>query len=449
MRQTFVLAALALLPIAALAQTPGALDTSFGTGGKVLTNFDGDNDEVYAAEIQPDGKLIVVGYTIDPLSGETHIGLARYLPNGALDTTFGDGGRVRTDFGDGFSIGETLTLQPNGKILVGAADVDDVAASPVLLRYRPNGTLDPTFGSGGKVIAAGSIYDMLLQPDRKIVTVAGVTLARYLPDGTLDMSFGAGGVVTGEIEQSALALQSDGRIVTAGQAWDSTAEEYRFAVARYLPDGSIDTRFGDDGLVITNAGGSGAAGAVVVQRNGKIVTAGSVVDLTAGYTSFAVMRHLEDGTLDTTFGGGDGKASADFGGSSQGTSMTLQRDGKIVVAGYSPGGFGIARFRRNGNLDAAFGSNGLVMTGFTNGGAFATDLLSQPDGRLVAAGSAYTSAGEGSFDFALARYETGLPLLYGPPTTRAECRQGGWREFNVPRTFSSERDCVRFVNNGE
>jgi uncharacterized delta-60 repeat protein len=446
-----LLAASLLLPVAAFSQDAGDLDPSFGGDGKVLTDFNGSNDEGYAAAIQPDGKIIVVGYVSDPATGLPGFGVARYLPDGSLDATFGGDGRVVTEF-EGFGVPQAVAIQEDGRIVVGGYTPSDVGTSFALARYLPNGALDVTFDGDGKLIPdiAGGIYDLLLQPDGKIIATGSV-IARFLPDGTLDATFGGDGVVASIIEQFSADLQSDGKIVTAGLAFDSVSEQYRFAVARYLADGTVDTSFDVDGRVITDAGGSGYASSVALQLDGKIVAAGHVFNVATSQQDFALVRYLPDGTLDSTFSG-DGRLTTDFGASSGASAVALQRDGKIVAAGGAASTFALARYLPNGTLDTTFDDDGRVTTSFSTVSpglyvAFASDLVIQPDAKLVAVG-AVTETGEGGFDFALARYESGLAPPFGPPTTVEACKHNGWRTFNIPRVFKSQGDCIQFVNTG-
>jgi len=446
-----------LLPAGAVAQEAGDLDTSFGVGGKVITDFSGGNDEAQAVALQPDGKIVVAGNTTsNPATGLVEFAVARYLPDGTLDTTFGDDGLVTTGFGVIFGLAQAVAVQPDGKIVAAGYIVDPPTgvSARALARYLPDGTLDTTFSGDGKLTTdqAGQVFAILLQPDGKIVAAGGLVLARYHPDGTLDTTFGDDGQVTVDFgEILAAALQPDGKIVAAGPVFNSSAGQYEFALARYLPDGTLDSTFDGDGRVTTDVGGSGFARAVALQADGKIVAAGSIAfDVAPFHVDFALARYLPDGTLDTTFGG-DGLVTTDFGGIlSEAFDVALQPDGKIVAAGYAFFSvFALARYLPDGTLDTTFGGDGLVTTAFGAAGA-AKGLVIQPqDGRLVAVGSSSATIGEGSLDFALARYESGLVLGVGPPTNKEECKHDGWRNFNVPRDFKNQGDCIQFVNTGK
>src|SRR3989440_8962126 len=128
----------------------GGLDGSFGAGGKVVTDFSAGNDQGRQVVVAPDGKIVVIGNTTGPSgTGFQNFGLARYNTDGSLDASFGNGGKVITDFNNSFDFGLAVQIQSDGKIL--AAGVGGSSTTFVMARYNDNGTLDSTFGSGGKV----------------------------------------------------------------------------------------------------------------------------------------------------------------------------------------------------------------------------------------------------------------------------------------------------------
>ena len=392
--------------LAALAPGAGDLDTSFSGDGKVRTGFGGRGDTAVAVVVQLDGKIVVAGESFDLSSGtDSDFALVRYLPNGALDTSFSADGRVRSDFG-GTESASALALQPDGKIVVAGTLFPSFGGDFLLARYRPNGTLDTTFGGIGWVTTDLGDFELasavVLQPDGKII-VAGESsgnfaLARYLPNGSLDATFNGSGWVTtdfGDFETaSAVVLQPDGKIIVAGESSGN------FALARYLPNGSLDATFSADGKVRTNLGAIEFASAVALQPNGKIVVAGA--SNTSLGADFALARYLPNGALDTTFSG-NGWVTTDLGDFDEAFSMALQPDGKIVVVGESGGAFVMVRYMPDGAVDPAFG-NGMVRTKFTISsfdGAFALAIQPQ-DGRLVVAG--HSGNGTTTRDFAVARY---------------------------------------------
>jgi uncharacterized delta-60 repeat protein len=234
------------------------------------------------------------------------LALARYSSNGSLDTTFGSGGKVLTPLAQQ-SDADALLLQPDGKLIVsGDTDPDYPSGNNsywVLARYNANGSLDSTFSTGGIVSgpfegggASGPLgKGAALYPSRtanagKIIAVGdvsgGMGMARYTPDGSLDTSFGTGGeVITSTNSPTAIVIATDGKLVVAGRYNGAQA------VFRYNSDGSVDGTFGTGGIVTTAIGvGSSYASAVVLQSNGDIVTAGYATNSTKSL--FTVARYL-------------------------------------------------------------------------------------------------------------------------------------------------------------
>ncbi len=323
LRCSVALAILATLTLISLGEgAPGDLDPTFGVGGKVTTDFGGLNDGARALVQQPDGKLVAAGQAE---AGDFDFALARYLPDGSLDPTFGTGGMVTTDFGT-FPFAAALVQQADGKLVAGGPTDAGGCCDFALVRYLSDGSLDPTFGVGGKVTTDFGGFEaaaaLVQQPDGKLVAAGLSTagsapatdfaLARYLPDGSLDPTFGVGGKVTTDFEgggASALVLQPDGKLVAAGNS-RLTGLVSDFALARYLSDGSLDPTFGVGGKVTTDFGGFDRIAALILQSDGKLVAGGNSGS-GSGLPSFALVRYLPDGSLDPTFGVG-GKVTTDF-----------------------------------------------------------------------------------------------------------------------------------------
>jgi uncharacterized delta-60 repeat protein len=281
----------------------GSLDTSFSADGKAFADF-GAFSQVFAGAIQPDGKIVVAGAHNLPTR---QFAIARFNPDGSLDTSFGSGGKVTTNLGIGISHeAHDLIIQPDGRIVVGGAG----SGKFLLARYNANGTLDTTFDGDGKVVhntglTFGGIKDIALQPDGRIIAAGGGTVglvARYNSDGSLDASFGASGIfqhpsIASHITE--VGFQSDGRIVlTGGPDWRAS---------RLNADGSLDTTFAGTGSVLVAP--SAAAFGLLVQSDDKIVMVGQ--DGTGGGqgTKFITARLNSDGSFDTTWGGGASIAS--------------------------------------------------------------------------------------------------------------------------------------------
>src|SRR5213082_1116202 len=413
----------------------GDLDPTFGTDGKVLTDFDHSTDIAYAVAVQTDGKLVVIGTTyINNDFSDEDFAVARYNPDGTLDETFGVGGKVQTDFPDLAAVASSVVIQPDGKIVVagGAFPLFTFAGDFKVVRYNSNGSLDTSFGDGGIVTTTfpeGSYaFDVALQADGKIIAAGTVfvdfnpgessntdfALARYNPDGTPDATFGNGGQVSTDfvgLEDDAFSvlIQPDGKIVAVGSA-NNPATYYDFAAVRYLSNGTIDTTFGVAGKVSTDFGDQNfdRARSAALQPDGRIVAAGFAISQNGGVQNFAVARYTSSGVLDTTFSR-DGKTKIDFGNCCQSANkVLLQSDGKIITVGYantedSDSDFLLARLSPRGSLDPTFGVGGKVRTSFgdLNGGANGAAL--QSDGKIVAVGFQATFSNQWS-NFALARY---------------------------------------------
>jgi uncharacterized delta-60 repeat protein len=244
-----------------------------------------------------------------------------------------------------------VAIQTDGKLVAaGSSNSGDFRFKFALARYNPDGTLDTTFGGDGKVTTRfattsfGEAFGVAIQDDGKIVAVgssylthAKFALARYNPNGTLDTSFGGDGKVTtafaarSDAEAFGVAIQDDGKIVAAGDSF--LQDRSKFALARYNPNGTLDTTFGGDGKVTTRFATRGDAEAfgVAIQDDGKIVAGG---DSIVSHGKFALARYNLNGTLDATFDG-DGKVTTAFATRSdaEASGVALQDDGKIVVGG--------------------------------------------------------------------------------------------------------------------
>ncbi|HEX5735270.1 MAG TPA: BACON domain-containing carbohydrate-binding protein [Blastocatellia bacterium] len=415
---------LALMPSPVTA-TSGDLDTSFGNGGKVITDFFGFFDFALAMARQSDEKIVVAGFIQQPGTG-LDFGLARYNIDGTLDPSFGSGGKVTTDFQQQSDEAQAIAIQSDGKIVVaGSADtpIDDFA----LARYNTDGSLDASFGSGGKVTtnfasSLDRVNALAIQADGKIIAAGDAdlpgfqafALARYNSNGSLDTSFGTNGKVTTDFFHlinsiKAIAIQSDGRIIAGGTAVDNSTipATTNFAVARYNTDGSLDDSFGSDGKVTTNNFGLPMfANSLTLQSDGKVVVAGGTrTDETEA--DFALVRYNSDGSLDDSFGSG-GRITTDFFGEEDiAWGVALQSNGKIVVSGEAEtdltgSDFALVRFDSNGELDPSFGSGGKAIASITQGDDIAAAIVIQADGKIVAAGC--TNDSTQSQDFALARY---------------------------------------------
>jgi uncharacterized delta-60 repeat protein len=402
---------------------PGDLDSRFGNGGVAIIDFSQTDDYAYAVAVQPDGKIVLSGQS--GIYPDLHSALVRYNRNGRLDSTFGTGGKVVVTFNSGHDYLFAVALQSDGKI-VAAGSTSGTAF--LLARFNADGSLDQAFGTNGSVettfgdqTAAGRA--IVVQADGKIIVV-GVSgagpyselndfaLARYNSNGSLDQSFGSGGKVkthfpgvdnTGSSATS-VALQSDGKLVVGGYHKQSDRTPHEFALARYNSNGTLDSAFGQAGKVMTRIGlGDAYSFGIALQSNGRIVLAG--YSYTTADHAFTLAGYTSNGTLDSSFGTG-GLVTTDFAGTTDDIAyaMTMQSDGKLVVAGrtgeYPAFDFGLARYNSDGQLDQTFGTGGKVATDFSSSDqAYAVAL--QPNGKIVLAGVSFNGA---NFDFTVARY---------------------------------------------
>lgn len=419
----------------------GVLDPSFGTGGKALTAPRVKSDDrAFAAVVQADGKVVVAGYSNG--SGRSRFALIRYTAAGKLDASFGSGGKVLTDFGvKRIATAFAVAIQKDEKIVAAgsSAATNGKGSDFALVRYTPAGKLDTSFGSRGKVLtdlggrSEDSASAVAVQRDGRIV-VGGSSevfnsdvgwtdefaLVRYMPGGKLDSSFGTGGKVLtrlGAIDDtasaSAVAVQKDRKIVAVGRSGPGGYQSSDFALVRYTTRGKLDASFGSGGEVLAAHLGeysnNNLARAVAIQKDGKIVAVGESGLGDRQYSDFALFRYTTRGRLDSSFGSG-GKLLTDLGGGDDSAAaVAVQKDGKIVAAGRrndakDEGDFALVRYDANGRLDERFGARGKVLTDL---GAKSIEAISalalQKDGKIVAAG--YSDA-LGSYDFTLVRYTT-------------------------------------------
>lgn len=360
----------------------GALDTAFGSQGKVTLFHDDHDGAISAMAVTPDGKYLVAGHEggvagSDPDVSigdriDTRIFIRRYLADGSPDAAFGSGGKIAADIGGMDSI-QVLRVQADGAIVMAGTTIgvtpDGRDATnerhAVLARYRSDGALDKSFGNGGMVVTQGQptvAGDMQVLPDGSVVLAArdwnsgakalkGTALLRFHADGTPEQAFGADGRLPvtlpgpGAAAQgnggASLLLQADGRYLLAlGGAGADGAFDGRFAVARYRQDGTLDTGFGVNGWAMPKLalpdrpeqhidtpvlGGIDAAGRIVL---GATISYRDILIT----TQQQVLRLLPDGSIDTGFGT-DGQLSLTSPHSNRMASMAVGSDGSVTLDG--------------------------------------------------------------------------------------------------------------------
>ncbi len=402
----------------------GDLDPTFGNGGKVFIDFAGTEDTGYAAALEPDGKIVVAGISRHPFVS-TGASVARYNSDGSLDTTFGNNGAVILN---AFTQFFAVAVQPDSKIVAGGQVFHSGSPTGVdflLVRFNTDGSLDSSFGIGGSVETDffngfDDIEGLAIQADGKIVGVGRgsifdrFVLARYNPNGSLDLTFGNGGKQIASFGfsnafASDVAIRPDGKILAVGQATNEMTGNNDFALAQFDSFGNPDPSFDMDGLVTTAfSGGTAQARSVALQSDGKAVVAGSLFG--SDGIDFALARYNTDGSLDTSFDD-DGRVTTDFlNDADNATGVVILADGKIIAAGFAitPASrdFALARYNSDGSLDTTFGIGGKVITDIAGradvGEDTGNDIILQPDQKVVVVGTAQDDFLEQNF--ALARY---------------------------------------------
>jgi uncharacterized delta-60 repeat protein len=406
------------LGLAVPARADGMLDPAFGTGGIALVDV-AANDHLRALAMMPDGRAVAVGNV--GISGapplQSTMGIVRVLPSGALDPTFGSSGRVVVTFaGTSFAYAEGVATLPDGGVVVAGSALSQLA----LVRLDANGALEGTFGTGGKVLApcpsgACGANGVVLQPDGRIVVAGGATVMRFHPNGMLDASFGTGGVASlpagWGFGARAIALRDDGRIVLGGATSASGSAD--LAAARLLADGSPDPTFGGDGLAALVEPASGTGYNVLAQNDGGVIVGGSL--FTGTEVLFSMARFLADGTPDPGFGTG-GLATAAIGGGA--VALIQLPNGNLVQAGPSASivvgplpNVALVRYLPNGTLDATFGTAGVLSIDFAGSRDYVGGLAcAGPDLLLLGGTADVLGAPVFPEDFAFARFIATTPV---------------------------------------
>jgi uncharacterized delta-60 repeat protein len=396
----------------------GRLDPSFGDGGRVVLNGireclpgEGGCWAGMGMALQRNGMIVTAGGTLDADCG-SRFAVARLRKSGRPDRAFGDGGRVLTAFGRS-AVAHAVVVLPDNRIVVGGELLDTESPCPnhlhlgdgrgfALARYRPDGTLDPSFGNDGTVVTQfdhGAGLDVLLQPDGKIVMVGSsngsLALARYTGDGSLDPSFGRQGVVVrrfGNWDFTAQQAELDkaGRILVPFSSWcgncpSGGCDDCPSYLVRYKANGRLDTTFGQRGraaidLLYINA-------VEAFQR--KIVVAGNAQGQPG---RLAVSRLSSSGQVDRSFGR-SGTRVLRVGWAFLPV-LAIERNGVMLVAagvrphdvkGLDNFNFSLTRILANGAVDQSFGRNGTVTDDF-GGVDFGQAVAVQPNGKLLVAG---------------------------------------------------------------
>jgi uncharacterized delta-60 repeat protein len=374
---------------------PGDLDATFGNGGKKTVNF-GGTDAARAVLVQPNGRVVAAGGG-GPASSFCVVRLRS--ANGTLDPTFGSGGKRVVEFGSDDESVHGAALQPDGKIVLAG----DSRLQPAVVRLKANGALDTSFDGDGKKLfswgAIGRVTAVVIAPNGKILLGGfsgpeggNIQVARMTVKGALDTTFGAGGIATVDFGGTEFG-EAIARQADGRVLVAGRSSVGGAVVARLRATGALDPDFGSGGRVTLPGGGS--LSSVLVQPDRNIVVAGNA----GGSAMMTVTRLKPDGSLDATFGSG-GTTTVAFGSLANLLGGAARRpDGKIVIAGYTQDGedVAVARLNADGSLDATFGAAGKATVDF-GVATFGNAVALAPNGRIVVAGQK-----TGGDDFAVAR----------------------------------------------
>jgi uncharacterized delta-60 repeat protein len=391
----------------------GSLDPTFGNGaGYVTTSTSSSQDIAHSVLIQPNGDIIALGRAGTSTGSE--FAAVRYNPDGSLDTSFGSGGIALASFGSNTVYGPSAALYPagtpNAGDIVQAGNYSTGSSgtnNQVLVRYTSNGTLDPTFGTGGEVVNASPINYLDSLPSGVVITSTGqiVTLAassrqhqfmltRFNANGSLDTTFGQGGYVITTVqgddaEDGTLLQQPNGDLIVTAESGNPGGTGGIWNLYRFNANGTPDTSFGNQGVVSTVA--PGGPEAAVLYPNAGTPNDGQIVDIGQGPNGMVLLaRYNTNGSLDTTFGtGGLMQTQVGIGGV---LGATLDANGRIVVSGANGSATEVARFNVDGTPDISFGSGGVVNTTFgTSSIGWAVAIYpnagTSTDGDIVVVGS--------------------------------------------------------------
>ena len=299
--------------------------------------------------ILPDNKIIVGGYSGN--YPKYYFALARFNPYGKLDSSFGENGKTITSIGTISDAGRSIALQSDGKIIVAGYSNSSSNSIFALIRYNDDGSLDSSFDSDGKVTTTIGIANSIIRT---------------------------------------IAIQSDEKIIVSGYSYSKSSFDYEVVVARYNKNGSLDNSFGNGGIITTdNLNGNDYGESILIQKDKKILVAGY------SFTGFvSLIRYNPNGSIDNAFSN-NGKFSFQFGSIYQNDfSSILQDDGKIIVCGFSNrnntnSSFSMIRINTLGLIDNSFGIDGIVVTKIGIGNDVATSVILQKDGKIVLAGKSF------------------------------------------------------------
>jgi uncharacterized delta-60 repeat protein len=431
--------------VSATPQSIGTLDATFNGNGYYIKNDVAGGNAARGRSITIDslGKILVTGYSSN-ISGNDDMVILRYNLDGTLDSTFGSNGIVVNNNaagGNSADWGNSIAIDSSGRILIAGCSINSTGNyDMVIWRYNSDGTLDNTFGSNGIVVnnnaAGGNSTDwgnsiaidssgrtLVAGYSRNVGGNCDMVIWRYNSNGTLDTTFDGDGIVVnnnaagGNFDDAgnSIAVDSSGRILVAGYSWGASSNS-DMAIWRYNSNGTLDTTFDGDGIVVNNnaAGGNSddVGNSIAIDSSGRILVAGYSWG-SGSNNDMVIWRYNSNGTLDTTFDG-DGIVVNNnaAGGNSDDIAYSICVDsiGKILVAGYSWNNTGncdivVWRYNSNGILDTMFDADGIVTFHIPSGthDDFARTIATDSSGKILVAG--YATYIGGKNDLIVWRYK--------------------------------------------
>jgi uncharacterized delta-60 repeat protein len=398
-----------------LAQHPGDLDKTFGNNGKVNVGIGGYFDVAQEVALQSDGKIVVAGYGRESASSFKGLSIARYLQDGTIDYDFGNRGLIQKQTTALEGELNSVAIQKDDKIIAVGYSISSTTNNEdiTLVRFNKNGQLDKSFGNNGMVVTEISDQkeigeSVAIQPDGKIVVVGttqhdpgpDIVLARYDKYGQPDFHFGDAGIVITNINPGpdigkSLIIQPDGKIIIAGFTY--IKDNFFMTLIRYNSNGNLDSTFGKSGITITDINSRFGKLGLVLQNDGKIILVGSSeVENTHHFT---ILRFNNNGVIDKSFGN-KGLTRTKIGDYSEADAVALDSNGNILVAGTAKlenEAFVVARYNPMGILDTVFGSDGLVKAHFNEKSIDrAHSMIIDSNGNIIVVGettSEYTTFG--------------------------------------------------------
>lgn len=383
----------------------GVLDSSFGDDGIVITDFYGESDGIRSVVQLSTDKIIALGsFSNQSVAYQT---LSKYLLNGDVDVTFGDNGNFIIDYGNPFAFYKAIAAQEDDKIIVSTtSDIND--GDFLIARHLPNGNLDNSFGNNGIVqtdIGEDLFYKSKLQNDGKITLFGSsrinnnynISLIRYLTNGNLDTSFGNNGVSIVDLEVDifnilSVLIQENGLInvlITTNYAPKT------LLMLQYTENGVLDTSFGNNGTLTIATSLDFAGGALQIKNDGKLLVSYTNPML----AQYKLIQYLPNGTVDTSFGN-NGEVNMNIDGFSA-NKIFIQQDEKILIYGrileFEGTRFCLTRYNSDGTLDTTFGDLGITILGLES-----SDVIIQNDGKILGVGQTYWY--NGNSNFILVRY---------------------------------------------